>query len=846
MRITLFAAAALVSVTGMASIVEEPVSRTKWIRPDEPFREGMDKDRFYRTGFDVRPGLTNAAAFWWLDDKGALFADGKEISSTNRRLPNPGDLTAALKMPGRHVIAIRNRNLSGVGGVCFLLVLSYADGPVERVRTTDTWHCATSAPEGWATAGFDDSAWPRARVLDDALAEPWSTLSDMTAFLDPDEKRTFEAFRAERAAAGEAAMKVLDGETKPQCRVIYEKGRARFDIGGRMFEPTFYNTSQSWRDTNRKLRRQTAYFRDADVHLYGLGINTPDAWKADGSVDFSAAEQAMKSALSIDPEARFFFSINTVLPPRWWVDRHPDELVGYQKADVNPDERQCLKNCAAASAASRVWRKDIADFERRVVGDLEASPFAKRIFAYRTDWGINHEWHYYGMRGYLPDCGKAMTAAFRDWLRHEYGGDVGKLRKAWGDGAVTFETAMVPSPEARLWKSAGRLRDPVRDRPTVDYERCHAQTLKELILHCNRSIKEACGFRALVGNYGGYFFGMPEIAEGWHLENDAALDSPYVDFQCSPQVYGRDSRKPGGVQYARCLLEGLRRRGKVSIQEADNSTTHAGTDYNHWSRDTEGDIALLARDFVQTLCWGCGFWYFDFGQGWYAEPAFAEYFKKVFRIRAETADCSSVSEVLVVGDYESVMFSNVDWPPPREHHFITRQVNELGAAGAPFDSASVADLASGVLKDYKVYIFPNLFYVTPEKERLVERLRAAGKRLVWVGPAGAIGPEGKRPAGIAKPGEAVSPDGPVAAADLRKLYREAGVHIYSDASDAAVYACASYIALHNANAKRETIRLPYPAKVTELYPECRPVGEGVREFSFDARGPATTLFRIER
>lgn len=429
MRKTFFAAAALASIAGMASIVEEPVSRTKWVCPDEPFREGMDKDRFYRTEFDVRPGLTNAAAFWWFDDKGALFADGKEISRNNRSLPNPGDLTAALQRPGRHVIAIRNRNLSGVGGVCFVLVLSYADGPVERVRTTDAWHCATSAQEGWVTPGFDDSAWPQAKIHGDALVEPWCALADMTAFLDPDEKRTFEVFRAARAAAGEAAMKALDGEIKPQCRVVYEKGRARFDIGGRMFEPTFYNTSQSWRDTNRKLRRQTAYFRDADVHLYGLGINTPDAWKADGSVDFSAAEQAMKSALSIDPEARFFFSINTVLPPRWWVDRHPDELVGYQKADVNPDEKQCLKNCAAASAASRVWRKDIADFERRVVEHLEASPFAKRIFAYRTDWGINHEWHYYGMRGYLPDCGKAMTAAISSECRKPPRGGISKTTR---------------------------------------------------------------------------------------------------------------------------------------------------------------------------------------------------------------------------------------------------------------------------------------------------------------------------------------------------------------------------------------------------------------------------------
>jgi hypothetical protein len=47
--------------------------------------------------------------------------------------------------------------------------------------------------------------------------------------------------------------------------------------------------------------------------------------------------------------------------------------------------------------------------------------------------------------------------------------------------------------------------------------------------------------------------------------------------------------------------------------------------------------------------------------------------------------------------------------------------------GTPFDTASTADLASGRLKDYKVYIFCNLHFHTPEKDRLVAGLRARGR-----------------------------------------------------------------------------------------------------------------------
>ena len=821
-----------------------PESRVKWICPDEDFVRGIGKDRYYRTTVAVRAGLTNAVARWWFDDRGTLFVDGKAKRGPGKG--RPCALTQELGSPGRHVLAVCGRNLAGAGGICLSLELFYADGTHEPVYTSDGWRCRLSEAEGWKTGEDDAADWAPVRILGDVTAQPWWSLADLHPMLLPDERRAVAAYEAWRAEALDRTVRRLEGEPKPDCRVVYEKGRARLDIGGRLFEPVLYNASQSWQDSNRKLLRQVAYFRDAGVHLYGLGVETADVWKPDGTIDFGAAERVMKSALAEDPEARFLFSINTVLPPRWWAETHPDELVGYQAAKVDFAQRDCRRNCAAASAASRVWRRDMADFERRLVGHLEASPFAARIFAYRTDWGINHEWHYYGMRGLFADNGKAMTAAFRDWLRARYGGDVSELRAAWKDADLSFETAQVPPPAARLVRSAGDLRDPVEDRPVLDYERCQAQMLRELVVTCDGAIKAACGGRALVGNYGGYYFGVADVAEGWHLENDAVLDDACVDFQCSPQVYGERSRRPGGVQYARCLLEGLRRRGKLSIQEADNSTAVSGVSYNRWSGDVEGDCALLARDFVQTLCWGCGFWYFDFGLGWYADPAFADFFKKILPVRSEEADCTSVSEVLVVGDYESVMFSHVDWPPTSLQNLMTDQVNELGGAGAPFDSASFADLSSGGLRDYKVYVFPNLYYVTPRKAAVVARLRAAGKRLVWLGPAGRLDANGVRARPWAAPGEIVSPDRALNRTELRALYRDWGVHVYNDDDAAAVYACASYVGLHNAKAGPKTIRLPQASRVTELYPERRSFGESLRAFTFEARGPATTLFRIDK
>ncbi|MBR2837485.1 MAG: hypothetical protein IKE55_01755 [Kiritimatiellae bacterium] len=823
----------------------EPEASVKWICPQETFAAGMAKPRYYRRAFNVSPGLRKAVARWWLDDVGEIFLDGKPVSGRRgARIDDPADFTAILSAPGRHCLAVRDANLAAKGGVCLALELCYADGSVEHVHTDRSWRCAKDAAEGWEKADFDDSSWDGAKVHDDIFAGPWSARADMTLLLPRAERDAVARFREARDARLKSVLAEMEKEPKPTCRIGYDRGNAYFDIGGRRFEPTFYNASESWHDDNRKLRRQTAYFRDAGVHLFGLGLDLETAWRPDGTVDVKFAEEAMRSALAIDPEARFFVCLSAVLPPRWWAAAHPDELVGYIGASADVNQRECLKNCAAPSAASRAWRRDFVKCLGDAVAQFEGGVLSRRIFAYRVDWGINHEWHYYGMRGMMPDNGKAMTDAFREWLRRAYGGDVDALRKAWNDGSAAFETASTPSAAERLRKSAGRFRDPVRERRVIDYERCHAQVLRSLLIVCNKAVKEACGGRALVGNYCGYYFGVPETAEGWHLENDAILDSPYVDFQCSPSIYGAESRRRGCGQYARCLLEGLRSRGKLAILEADNSTTTSETTYCRYSDSTEADIALLARDFAQTLCWGCGYWYFDFGQGWYEDPAFRDFFAKIYPIRRRGADCRSVSEVLVVGDYESVMFTHAEYPPTKENLAMTDLANALCRAGAPFDSASMADVASGRLKAYKAYIFPNLHYATDWKRAVARRLRGQGAKLAWIGEPGAIGPEGAVAAAIAEPEDTAFGAAPNRA-QLRAFLSGAGVHLYNDDADASVYANASYVALHNASAGRRTIRLPRAARVTELYPGRRLVSASTSEFSFDARGPATTIFLVE-
>ena len=400
--------------TASAARVKEPEASVKWICPRETFAAGMGKVRYYRRTFNVSSGLQKAVARWWLDDGGEIFLDGKPVSGRRgSRIADPADFTAALAVPGRHCLAVRNANLAGKGGVCLAIELAYAEGSTEHVHTDGSWRCAKKVTDGWEGVDFDDASWDAAKVHDDIAAGPWSARADMTLLLPPRERDAVARFRKERDARLKSVLAAMEKEPKPICRIGYDRGKSFFDIGGRRFESTFYNASESWHDDNRKLRRQTAYFRDAGVHLFGLGLDLESTWRSDGTVDVTFAEEAMRSALAIDPDAHFFVCLSAVLPPKWWAAAHPDELVGYIGAEADIGQRACLKNCAAPSAASTVWRRDFENCLRDAVTQFEGSVFAKRIFAYRVDWGINHEWHYYGMRGLMPDNGKAMTDAFR-------------------------------------------------------------------------------------------------------------------------------------------------------------------------------------------------------------------------------------------------------------------------------------------------------------------------------------------------------------------------------------------------------------------------------------------------
>ena len=882
-KLLLLLLAAIVSLSMLQAA--EPAEAATWIaHPDD----GGEEPRFLRKEFTVKPGLQEATIYYFVDDAGIVYLDGHNLPS--RRLSRPGKAIIAyavtdLLTPGDHAVGLSIINHGGPRGAILRLNLRYEDGSEEDIFTDESWGALMNEVPGWCNVGFaGETVEPVAFGV--GGCQPWGSLIDVKYFYNSEWLRREAAVKRAREERMAAQAAQIAQEPREASRVIYKNGLPLIQIGEKDYTPMIYMSHffQNY-DSNPDFVKNIENFRDAGIHLYGIGVELPDIWTGYGKYDFSLAKERIARLLDLDPEARILFVIAGYQAPKWWVMDNQSELVRYANTEINFRESDTNSNCAQPSYASEIWATEFAEVVRLLVEYLEASPYASRIFGYRIDSGVYLEWHYYGMLDCEPDVSEPMNRAFRQWLAKKYGTDEA-LQAAWGDPTATLVSAHMPGQAAREHNGAMSIRDPQLDRAAVDSLRCMADCLSDLMLKVDHAAKEASHRKALVGNFCGYFFGMSFPAEGWHLENRRILASPDVDFQAQPPCYDRRFRDFGCGEPTRSLAESYRANGKLNLVEWD-TRTHVVTSrvYSYGDNPTDS-VNLLARDFAQSLIRGTGFWYFDFGQGWYEDPLIAEYLKKLQPIRENAANCSSIAQVALVGDLESVYYHGVEKINATITSSITGTLELFTHAGAPFDAIATTDLELPGLPDYQVYVFLNLCYVTPERRAAIERLKQAGKTLVWLYAPGYLTPEGAsieslrdftgmaveqlpfdadaQPArlqpffqvadatpfhhGFRKtlPNGAKSyyfPDGSLDAETLHDLLVTESVFLYGGTAKTALYANGNYLMLSTSDAGPQSLRFPQKVRLLQLLPEIKAVPGFADAFTIDAARRTTYLFQ---
>ena len=459
--------------------------------------------------------------------------------------------------------------------------------------------------------------------------------------------------------------------------------------------------------------------------------------------------------LEKDPQVRFLMCFG-IQPDPLWRTNHLDQF------QILPEGRHAFAATdpysILPSLASELFITQTERMIRDTVAWCEQQPWHDRIVGY-------HVYPYcegateVALFGELFDVSPVMQRAFKGFLRQKYANDEA-LRKAWGDEAVTLDTAAVPTKAEWLAKRQ-RLNllhwpDPAKVQRERDYFLLQQQLFHRFWSRTFAALGDATAARPCLKGYDT----MKQHMQGWihnasfdsewkpgFLDDYGSillgsgsigaaplLDHPQLDYLWTPAMYY--NRAMGYAWESEGLSDSLLLRGKVNYQEADIRT---------WvNRDMRGRAApagALIKDagvyltppemragFDRTLAWAISrnqMYYFTSvfgGNWWYADPAIQEKIAQQHRIiRALPAMPwkPTTDAVCLVVDDESALYE--DFSSGFQYLAVYRQIEEgLALCGVPYRIHLLSDLEKTNFPDYKCYLFPDLFRVDGRVEALLK------------------------------------------------------------------------------------------------------------------------------
>lgn len=479
------------------------------------------------------------------------------------------------------------------------------------------------------------------------------------------------------------------------------------------------------------------------VHLYSFSATPSEAayhlaktcWVAPDRFDYSGFEERVKMLLDADPDA-YFFPRLYLSSPRWWDEKHPDDLVTFDAGDGRPQPFfHSSADKRVPSWASEAWRRDTATALRRFIEHVRHSPYADRVVGYHLASGTTEEWMMWGgNEGKWVDFSPANVARFRGWLKEKYR-TADALQRAWADPIVTLDSAAIPTRRQREATTLATLRDPQSERQVIDFYDYNALLVADTIACFAKVVKESTRRKSLVGVFYGYVLqlcGEQRQQNAGHTALQKVWNCPDVDFVTSPTSYA--FRTPGtGYSHFMSLTDSVKLHGKLWFDENDIRTwLLKGETLRSWGQTDsyEQTRGQLQREFANVLCQAVGQWWFDMGGGWYDDPRILADIGAMNRIAEASLawDRAPADEIAVVVDDRSLHLMQVANRLSRP--LLLEQLPELGRLGAPVGFYALGDLEQ--LAPRKMYVFLNAFAPSAAERRAIERLKGQGRVLVWL------------------------------------------------------------------------------------------------------------------
>ena len=647
----------------------------------------------------------------------------------------------------------------------------------------------------------------------------------------------------------------------------------------------------------------------AGIHLYcdwfgtsrasDLGHIAPDRY------DYAEFDCYFAAILDVDPDAYFLPHIG-LTGPRWWQERHPEELCQFDDGTKGP-----------TSFASELWRRDMGEDLHRLIAHVRQSPYADRILGYAFCNGYTAEWQMWGTwESARDDYSQPALQAFRVFLAKRYATD-GQLQQAWGDPAVTLATASMPDARKRRPGGPQVLRDPQTERQAVDFYEFINNMDAEAILYFAHLVREATEAKALVGTYYAYLtaHGINQQDSG-HLAARRVFDSPDIDFLMSPPNYWY--RRPAEAATFMSATDSFRLRGKLWLNESDHRTHLTDPSAGYRLADNLHEtLGVFWRELAEVLTKRAAVSWFDMSGGWFSDPQILAAMRRGHEVLRDGLAQRKpfVREIGVFVDPTSFYWMR---PTLANAAVALNQVVLMPQSGAPWDFLLLDDIDQSWVPDYKLYVFLNAFYVDPpRREAIHAKLKRNGATALFLYAPGYLGPEGPSlqdmealtgiklakddregrpqirleaadplaqgvatdraigdeqltvsPRFFAEDSEArvagrlvdsqraglvvkrlsgwtsvYSAAMPLPSGVVRNLARQAGVHVWME-SDDALYADGQYAGVHAARDGVKSLQLPWPCRVQDVVTG-KTIPTVDRTVSFPMQRAQTVLLRLE-
>ncbi|MBC8079336.1 MAG: hypothetical protein H7X86_03260 [Gorillibacterium sp.] len=545
----------------------------------------------------------------------------------------------------------------------------------------------------------------------------------------------------------------MSDKIKCSAKVEMFKGRPTLFINDEPTNPEFHSLTDcpggrwTWEEMPRWNLNN---FAKIGFKLYQVDLWLEHMWFEDGSFSVEMAKKQLRGIMDVCDQPAVFIRLH-VNPPRWWLDRHPEECVGYEGESIieepladwgglrRPLEGDLI-NFPRVSLASAEWLA-VASEKLGLFCQLMANePEGDCLAGIQPACGVYGEWHYWGFIDHVGDTGIAMTSHFRKWLKQKYG-NVETLSAAWNSPEVSFDTATVPGKDERKHLEDGIFRNPQTQRKVSDYYECQHQAVADDIIQFCKVCKENWPRPLVTGTFYGYFFNLfGKQAAGGHLEPHRVLESEYVDYLSAPQAYGDKHFEIGCTGQSRGVLESCRVNGKLWLDEMDTYTMWG---YPHdmplkmSSRTMQENIALIRRNVAQSFTRGMGLWYYDFGptlvSGWWDHPVLLDAIgnMKALFDRYYKKELAPQADVLLVYDTRCFYYL-AEQDPVIDPVAINMAAAAVFHSGAAFDMIFLTDLQKVDLSQYRTVIFGNTLLLSDsEREFIRSRVASNGRHVVF-------------------------------------------------------------------------------------------------------------------